>query len=282
MSSKINQRINLPFKSIWMNSFDTVISDLETQYYVIFFSHLSPVSKGFFSKLNEKQKKYKIKYCLFLIDPFYDVPFVDDYIKGLKFDYIFSYSRIDADKYGFLFHYIPFSMIGKLNNDTEYDLYFAGNNREKRGRLELLHNIYEISKKGISSIYRIGLVPVKDQKFQDEIIYNQIIPYSKILEETKRSNCILEIMRENLNGASSRYFEAVCYNKKLLTTNKNVVNYPFYNPEYMHVFEKPEDIDWEWVKERIPVDYHYDGRFSPSRFIDELIEMEEKKTKELS
>ena len=45
----------------------------------------------------------------------------------------------------------------------------------------------------------------------------------------------------------------------------------------MKVFEKPEDIDWAWVKERIPVDYHYDGRFSPVHLIDKIIELEEEK-----
>ncbi len=47
----------------------------------------------------------------------------------------------------------------------------------------------------------------------------------------------------------------------------------------MKVFEKPEDIDWEWVKERITVDYHYDGRFSPRHLIDKIIELEEEREK---
>ena len=105
------------------------------------------------------------------------------------------------------------------------------------------------------------------------------MPYPEVVAEAKKSNCLLEVVREGQTGPSFRYYEAVCYNKKLLTNNKNAVNFPFYNPEYMHVFEKPEDIDWEWVKERIPVDYGYDGRFSPSRIFDEVVGMEESKAK---
>ena len=60
------------------------------------------------------------------------------------------------------------------------------------------------------------------------------------------------------------------YNKKLLTNNKNVKKFKFYNPEYMKVFEKIEDIDWKWLHEIINVNYHYDGSFSPLRFIKEI------------
>ncbi len=106
-------------------------------------------------------------------------------------------------------------------------------------------------------------------------------PYRNIIAEVKRSNCLLEVVREFQDDPSYRYYEAVCYNKKLLTNNKRIVNFPFYNPEYIHVFEKPEDIDWDWVKERIPIDYGYDGRFSPSHLFDEVIEIEKSKAKKI-
>lgn len=38
----------------------------------------------------------------------------------------------------------------------------------------------------------------------------------------------------------------------------------------MRVFKKVEDIDWKWVKSKEKVDYHYDGSFSPLKFIEEI------------
>lgn len=38
----------------------------------------------------------------------------------------------------------------------------------------------------------------------------------------------------------------------------------------MRVFKKVEDIDWKWVKLKDKVDYHYDGSFSPLKFIEEI------------
>ena len=134
---------------------------------------------------------------------------------------------------------------------TKYDLYYAG---VSKGRLETLHNIYNLMVQNeITTIYRITEVKAKEELY-DGILYNERIKYNKLVEEDQFCNCILEVMADGQSGATLRYYEAVCYNKKLLTNNKNVVNLPFYDPAYIRVFEKPEDIDWNWVKERIPVD----------------------------
>lgn len=89
-----------------------------------------------------------------------------------------------------------------------------------------------------------------------------------MISEVLKCNCILDALSPGQTGVSTRYYEAVCYNKKLLTNNKDVLNFPFYNPQYMKIYQNPEDIDWNWVKERVPIDYHYDKRFSPLRLLE--------------
>ena len=74
----------------------------------------------------------------------------------------------------------------------------------------------------------------------------------------------LEILQEGQNQQSARYFEAVVYNKKLLTTNDRISALPFYNPDYMKVFHTSSDVDIDWLKARDMVDYGYKGEFSPS------------------
>ena len=43
------------------------------------------------------------------------------------------------------------------------------------------------------------------------------------------------------------------------------------------IIEKVEDIDWNWVKEDIEVDYHYNGEFSPLRLMEDIIKSCEEK-----
>lgn len=64
------------------------------------------------------------------------------------------------------------------------------------------------------------------------------LDYEDVLDYVSQTNCIIEIVQNDTAGPTMRYSEAVFYNKKLLTNNKNIVNFPFYNSNYMKVFEK--------------------------------------------
>ena len=73
---------------------------------------------------------------------------------------------------------------------------------------------------------------------------------------------------EEIFFQSLRYFEAIVYNKKLLTNNPEVVELPYYDERYMRVFESIEDIDVDWVKAIEKIDYKYKGEFSPLGIIE--------------
>jgi hypothetical protein len=94
--------------------------------------------------------------------------------------------------------------------------------------------------------------------------------YNDVLTKELEAKCILDIVQEGQIALSLRPYEAVCYNRKLLTNNRTILKFPFYNPQYMQFFEKVNDIDWNWVKEDIAVDYHYNGEFSPIRLLEDI------------
>ncbi len=278
-SPKINRIISLPLKDIWCDSVKKIKWDACIEYFIIFEeTSIYPISLKYLEKIKQK---YNVHYILFLQDP-WQHRFSENarnYQQHIKFDYIFTFDPADASKYGFIFFNTPYSMLSDIENiRTKNDLFFIGTAND---RLDAILAVFASGKKsGLNMSFMVDRVAQSLQKDDDMIIYNKRIPYSKVVENDKASNCILEIISSGQSGASLRYYEAVCYNKKLLTNNKNVVNFPFYNPDYIRIFEKSEDIDWDWVKERIPVDYHYDGRFSPTHLIDKIIELEEEKEKQ--
>lgn len=269
----VNDVFPLPLKWIWGHSLQTVEWSADTEYHVIFQCDPYPISFHYLKKL---QKKHHIKYTLLLLDSCDSVFFkrVQRYIAGFKFDYIFTFDPVDAAQFGYIYTNVPYSMLRDgAKEDVEEDVYFNGSNK---GRLQTLHEIYrQIEAHGLTSTFRIVSVPASEQKYEG-IVYNEYLDYSQIIQGIKRSNCIIEYLSGQQHSATLRYYEAVCYNKKLLTNNKNVVNLPFYNPDYIHLFENPEDIDWNWVKERVAIDYHYDGLFSPIHLIDKIIELDDK------
>ena len=279
LSLIINRRINLPFKNIWHCSLRDVKWNHKTQYYVILVN--SALRLADYKYLSRIRNKYNIKYILLMVDPWdsnkYSIP-ARYFADKLGFDYIFSFDPVDCKKYNFIYTNVPYiKLCNDVPNTIDYDIYLIAN-VSTRGGADVFHNIFKrLKDAGLSISYRLVNVLPKDQIYKNEIIYNKTMEYPEVIKDVERSNCILEVLANGQTGATYRYYEAVCYNKKLLTTNKNVVNLPFYNPEYMKVFEKPEDIDCEWIKERIPIDYGYDGRFSSTHLIDKIIELEDQK-----
>lgn len=276
LSNRINLIINLPFKGIWKSVFDDIEWDDDTIYYIIF-SDTYPLKPLYLKNIREKHNIKYVLFAAFLWDGnFQNSKRRRDDAVALGFDSIFTFEPSDAKKHGFIYCDIPYSIISDVeSSNINYDLYLVAS---ASNRLNTFLSVFKyVDGNNLSVKYRITNTKRKQQVIKNKIIYNQKISYATVINEVKQSNCILEVLSKGQTGATLRYYEAVCYNKKLLTNNKNVVNLPFYNPEYIHIFEKPEDIDIEWVKERIPIDYGYDGRFSPTHLIDRIIELEEKK-----
>ena len=108
---------------------------------------------------------------------------------------------------------------------------------------------------------------------EDSNIHYELLPYDENVEKANRSNCILEIVREGFVGFTYRYYEAVVYNKKLLTNNADIRRMKYYDARYMQYFERIEDIDWEWVKDSADVNYHYQDDFSPEKWKENIIKI---------
>lgn len=113
----------------------------------------------------------------------------------------------------------------------------------------------------------------KFKKIEEKDVYYGLLPYDENVKRGIESNCILEIVRKDFIGFTQRYFEAIVFNKKLLSNNPAIKEMPYYNPDYMQYFEKVNDIDWEWVKEVDEVDYQYKGEFDPQNWEDKIIKI---------
>lgn len=221
----------------------------------------------------QKLRRKGIRCEMFLIDSIdagsYTIKKTRKYIDFKYWDDILTFDQEDADKYSFTFsgfHYYSKHDI-TLPSHIGTEIYFIGS--IKGGREHMICDTARYLKANDVS-FRFD-VQYFDNSFsmpcKDLINYiRQGIPYREVLERTVGGSCILEIVQNGQSGPSLRYFEAVIYNKKLLTNNPFIVRFPYYNPEYMKVFKSMEDIDIEWIKSEIHVDYDYRGDFSPLFF----------------
>lgn len=169
----------------------------------------------------------------------------------------------DAEKYGWVFWMDCLSQIDDIKTGKNSDVFFAGvaKDREKKilGAYEALVN------NGIRCDFTIV-----GKKNNNPNISDRYLEYREIIARDMATNCLLEIMQNGQLGYTCRAQEAIVLNKKLLTNNKWIVNSKYYNPKFIKVFDEIGDEEIAFVKQDTPVDYQYDGGFSPLRLIDYL------------
>lgn len=190
--------------------------------------------------------------------------------KDLQLDYIFTYDMDEAEIFGFPCFEI-YSRLDRIKEteNKKYDIFYCGSVTHlwKMSRYKLVKEIYDYLGEGVLRDFH--MVFENDAKgLECEFKRKKRLSYAEILRHNLESNVILEIVSDGKYGPTFRYCEAVVYNIKLLTNNPNIMKYPFYNPKYMKLFSKVEDIDVEWIKNKEKIDYHYNGEFSPKAFMD--------------
>lgn len=215
------------------------------------------------------------KNVFFFSDPSY---LDNDLVNNLKkiMDIIYVFDPNMAEKYNISYfpNVYPYTDEQRKNENYKYDVCFIG---VDKGREEIALNISRICHvKGIKSSFILCTKDKSKKDIQDlpdfQYIY-QVMSYDKVLDIVKDSRCIIELAVEPYHTCSLRVQEAVIWNKKLITNNKNVDKMPCCkNSRWIHYFDKPEDIDWDFVKRNEEVDYHYKGEYSAVNWLQKMEE----------
>ena len=274
----INSYMDLPFKCVYYSRLFEYAED--NTCYIFSYISSAKIGRNILHRLQNSGKNIRI--VLLLLDSFsaHSITLFRTWraVKNVKWDYILSYDIEDCKKYGFT--YLGYTYYSK-NKDVKpsgilSDIYFVGANKSGDNRYELVSNVFKyLRNKQVDA--RFIVVDKFQRRTSDDkehlIFHQEYIPYAEVLSDVLSSNCVLEVLQDGQQQQSARYFEAVCYNKKLLTNNPHIADLPFYDARYMRYFSKTEDIDVDWVMTKENIDYHYDGEFSSARIIDKLEEL---------
>lgn len=226
----------------------------------------------FFNYLKRKNKVTLVLCCINQIKNKKNPQIAGNSMESWKdiFDYIYTTDVEDAVR--FQLHYVEgiFSKLKQQGSKNSSDVFYQGYDK---GRSAFLSEIADVFKEKRID-YRFNLVSDSARSKQGRNIqYVPWTPYSDLLKNELESECILEIVESGQTSPTLRYLEAVVYNKKLLTNNSAVRDLYYYNPKYISVFSNKEDIDFNIIWNHSNVDYGYDGRYSPLKFIQEIMQM---------
>lgn len=181
-------------------------------------------------------KKYTDKSIAFFNDNVRRYPNIANVIPF--FDEVYSFEKEDCKKYNLKFITNFIYKEGKtdaVNFDFEV---FNISSKDKR-----TPKIIQIAKrlKEAGIIYKIIILDKKNKLQTDVIdIIKEPIKLEEVNEYIANSKALIDFHREKQNGLTFRVFESLGSEKKLITTNPEVKNYDFYNPNNIHIIENNE------------------------------------------
>lgn len=177
------------------------------------------------------------------------------------FDKVYSFEKEDVEAFGFSFktNFIYNELIDyevkeefTVFNISSYDIYRLSVIEKIAEQLDLLNKNYKIINVGNKA---------KPHRIETNIEFTpEKLNLKEISSLMKKSKILLDVNRINQHGLTFRVFECMGARKKLITTNRDIINYDFYNPMNILVInENNVNIPQEFIDtpyEDIPSDIY--------------------------
>lgn len=155
------------------------------------------------------------------------------------YDRIFVFDPEDVKRHpSFNLVFLPNCYFGETDftQPSEIDLLYIGQFLEKRHQqLSSIHNYLESQQMHYSS-YTILYQGRDFIPLHHKILHHKIsTTYQENIDFVKKSKTLIDFKRDEHDGLSLRFFEAMQYGKKIITDNFSVKNYDFYHPNNIFV-----------------------------------------------
>lgn len=203
-------------------------------------------------------KKYTKKSIAFFNDNIHRCPKIKRVIP--HFEEVYSFEKEDCIKYDLKFmpNWTSIEDESKEISAIKFD-FDVFNISSKDNRFKIIAKIAcELKIKNIKS-----KIIVYDKKKKSEApnieFVSKYLQIDEVNNYIKRSKFLLDIHRKEQNGLTFRVFESIGLNKKLITTNPNIVHYDFYNPNNILIIDAKKitfnldffETDYEQIPEEI-------------------------------
>lgn len=276
-SNKINKHIKVPFKQIWYSDVKRYIKanvKNKKNFFLLIYDHnVWGGEESFIYYIKKIYPNIKIGYIFTNIIS-KSAAKEKGYVERLSewYDVVFAFDPEDAKVYNFAYSPLIYDPEIKIDKtiSSENSVFYIG---QAKDRLPILINVYEkLNKLKIKTNFHIVGVADSDKKYSNSIIYNRYIPYSQALTYINESTCLLDVIQGESTGLTIKVCEAIVHNKKLITTNENIKEYPFYDARFIKIIKKADEIDYGFFKENLITNYSNVGKkyFSVNAFIDRL------------
>lgn len=235
------------YQSVINRYYQSIIQEIQGKKYDYFLLIKGEAVPAYFlEKVRALNPEIEMIYYNF--DPLKEYPVL---ISNLKyFDKKFTFERNDSIRYGLsfrpLFYLDEYKSL--MSNVYDYDIVFIGSAHTDRYIVgEQVKSIAEKLKlKYFFYYYAMGKIAFRIRKIVDKELKqfdNKKLSFTKlshhqIIDYYKRTKSVLDINKPFQEGLTIRTFEVLASGRKLITTNSDIKNYPFYNPNNVLILDR--------------------------------------------
>jgi len=152
------------------------------------------------------------------------------------FDDRFSFDPVDVKKFNLKF-ITNFYFKEDRNTETQTDLFFLSSYDSRFPLVEKIASLLEKQNKKVLIYQHTRNPHLIKQKNSSIIFIDKHIPFEETTKLMRETKIVLDIHKDIQHGLSFRVFEAMGLGKKLITTNADIINYDFYNPNNIFVWK---------------------------------------------
>ena len=185
------------------------------------------------------------------------VLYLDDSVNNMKgvdltfdcYDKVLTFDRKDAEKFGLIFRPLffcdSFSNLKEKKHNMVYDICFIGTCHSDR--LRIINKISEVKHYNnyfycyLQSWFMYYYYYFKDIEYKKKpksfFKYKQL-SMNEVAKKMAVSKSILDIQHPKQTGLTMRTIETLGLGKKIITTNKDIANYDFYNESNVFIIDR--------------------------------------------
>jgi len=161
--------------------------------------------------------------------------------KTIKFfDKFFSFEPKDVKDHQLIFlpnFYSP-DLATSKNEQPQFDLSYVASHDDRLKTLEeILASLSPLDLKTNINIIATKPSGAKNKSEKSITWFTDVLPRNETIRIMRDSNVLLDISQPKQEGLSFRVFEAMKLEKKIITTNRSVTSYDFYDPKNIFVWE---------------------------------------------
>ena len=148
-------------------------------------------------------------------------------LKDPNIDEFWTFDKEEAKKYNMKYNSQFYTdKITLKDKSITNDIFFLGRDKNRKKYIDGLKDIFD--KNNIKSNI---IFLTNEYKF---------IPYETYLDYLSESKAVLDVNVEGQSGLSLRCMESLFFHKKLITNNKNIKKYDFYNKNNIFILEEDD------------------------------------------